>query len=110
MTSAEATEILYTIHEVYPSYKLTERKLKALIPALLPLDFKGVMDKLNHHIVSSPYPPTIAEIAEYPKKENEVLLQLARFEREAAENPPTNEQKKRFESSLKALLEKSDMS
>lgn len=104
MTNAEAAEILLTIHEVYPSYELTERKMKILVPALLHMDLAGVMKRLNEYIMINPWPPTIADIAAYPDKENEILKKTYEYEKLATENPPTKEQILEFQTRFQQLL------
>lgn len=106
MNRDEATEVLLTIHEIYPKFDLTERKLRVLIPTLLPMNYNGVMKKLNDHIVANPFPPTISEIAVYPKPVNQMLKKTDMFEQVAAENPPSQEQIMEFTSRFKAILGK----
>jgi hypothetical protein len=103
MTNEEAAEVLLTIHEVYPSYELTERKMKILVPALLQMDLAGVMKRLNEYILTNPWPPTISDIASYPLQQNEVLRKTQEYEKRAAENPPTKEQIEEFQARFKQL-------
>ncbi|MET3508441.1 hypothetical protein [Halalkalibacter oceani] len=108
MNHEQAAEVLYTINEVYPKFELTERKLKVLTPVLLQMDFDGVMERLKEHIAKKSFVPTIAEIAVYPAPENKVLQKINQFEREAAQNPPTKEQRRQFEKKLQTLLKKDE--
>ncbi|GAE27616.1 hypothetical protein JCM9140_3769 [Halalkalibacter wakoensis JCM 9140] len=103
MTNEEAAEVLLTIHEVYPSYELTERKMKILVPALLQMDLAGVMKRLNEYIITNPWPPTISDIASYPPQENTVLRKTQEYEKRASQNPPTKEQIEEFQARLKQL-------
>ncbi|MCL7748811.1 replicative helicase loader/inhibitor [Halalkalibacter alkaliphilus] len=101
MTNEEAAEVLLTIHEVYPSYEITERKIKILVPALLKMDLAGVMKRLNEYIMTNPWPPTISDIASYSLQENEVLRKTQEYEKRASENPPTKEQIEEFHERFK---------
>ena len=104
MTNAEAAEVLLTIHEVYPTYDITERKMKILVPALLGMDLSGVMRRLNEYILTNQWPPTISDIASYPVQDNEVLRKTQQFEKNASENPPTKEQIQEFQARFGQLV------
>lgn len=104
MTNEEAAEVLLTIREVYPSFELTERKMKILVPALLQMDLIHVMKRLNEHIMTNPWPPTIADIAAFPQQENDILKKTNEYEKLASENPPTNEQIYEFQVRFQQLV------
>lgn len=106
MTNEEAAEVLLTIHEVYPSFEITERKMKILVPILLTMDLRGVLKRLNEYILMYPWPPTVADIAAYPNQENESLKKAIEYEKLAKESPPTDEQIQEFHTRFGQLLER----
>lgn len=104
MTNEEAAEILLTIHEIYPTYEITERKMKILVPALLTMDLAGVVKRLNEYILTNSWPPTISDIAAYPSVENEILKKTKEYERLACDHPPTEEQIQEFQARFQQLV------
>ncbi|WP_088103017.1 replicative helicase loader/inhibitor [Halalkalibacter urbisdiaboli] len=104
MTNEEAAEVLLTIRDVYPSYEITERKMKIFVPALLNMDFSGVMKRLNEYIMTNPWPPTISDIASYPIQENEILRKTKEYEKMASEDPPTKEQIQELQARFQQLV------
>ncbi|MUV37802.1 hypothetical protein JNUCC1_01608 [Lentibacillus sp. JNUCC-1] len=76
------------------------------MPLLKKMDYQAVFDKLSHHVATSPYVPTLAEIAAYPPEENLHLEQMKQWKAEAAKVP--QETKERFlEAMHKLIKEKS---
>ncbi|GAE31787.1 hypothetical protein [Halalkalibacter hemicellulosilyticus] len=104
MTNEEAAEVLLTIHEVYPSFELTERKMNMLVPALLDMDLVRVLKRLNEHIMTNPWPPTMADIAAFPDRQNKTLKKTQEYEKVASENPPTKEQIAEFQARFQQLV------
>ena|SRR5699024_5494454 len=102
MTHEEAVSVLETIEEVYPSFSLSKRKANLLIPPLKQMDYDGVMARLSEFIVHHKFAPTIAEIAVYPKKENEHLKQRDQWKKAADNVSP--EIKKRFQDAMRKLV------
>lgn len=102
MTTDQALEILRTIDEMYPKFKLTKRKAQILIPNLKHMDYTGVMKNLSDHIIHVPYPPLISEIAAYPKEADTSLLEIAKWQEEAKQVTP--EVKERFREQLEKLF------
>lgn len=103
MDKNQAIEILETIHEIYPRFELTDRKIEVLIPQLKKMDYDRVMSRLNDHIVSNPFPPSIAEIAAYAPEKNEHLEKVEKWKREAAQVPESK--KREFYDAVKKLIE-----
>ena len=108
MENEQASEILLMISEVYPRWELTETKLKALVPVLKKMDYQGVLDNLYEHIASKPFAPTLPEIAAYPKQVDQTQEKIKSFEQEAANNPPTQAQRKMLKARLKQILREDD--
>ncbi len=102
MERNQALEILRTINDVYPRFDLTDRKIKALLPQLERMDYERVMAKFSNYMISSPYPPTLADIAAYAPKENKHLEKMKAWEEEAAKVP--DETKRQFREKLKQLV------
>lgn len=108
MTEQEAFEVLETIAEFYRQFEITEKKIRVFIPALMRLDYKGTMKKLQDHVLEKPYPPTISEIAVLPRAsqrpEEQEWRKIERFRKEAKKVRP--EVKEKFRRDLQALLNK----
>lgn len=104
MERNQALEILETINELYPQFELTDRKVKIMLLQLEKMDYDRVMARLNEHIVNSPFPPTLAEIAAYAPEENKHLEQIQKWREEAAKVSP--EVKERFRKELERLAQK----
>ena len=101
MNRNEAIDILETIKEVYPRYEITKRKATILIPGLLKMDYDGVLKNLETFAAEKPYPPTIAEIASYPKEANSHFEQRKQWEQEAQQVP--DHKKQEFQDRLRHL-------
>ena len=107
MTTDEAMEVLYTIHEMYPKFNLTERKAKLLVPNLKKMNFRGVMKKLGEHVMHHPYPPRLNEIAVYEAnegKEESHFTEIEQWEEEARKVTP--EMRRRFREQFEKLCQK----
>lgn len=102
MTHDKAISVLETIEDVYPSFSLTKRKANLLIPLLKQMDYDGVMAKLSAFVLHHKFPPTISEIAVYPKKENEHIKQRDQWKKAADNVSP--EIKKRFQDAMRELV------
>ncbi|RKQ30015.1 hypothetical protein [Oceanobacillus halophilus] len=102
MTREEAIQVLKTIENFYPKYKLTNEKASLLIPFLLPMDYQGVLYKLSQFVAAHAFAPTLAEIAVYPKVPNTYLDNLKKWEEEASQVPL--ETKRKFNQQLERLL------
>lgn len=107
MTIDEAMEVLYTMEEMYPKFKLTERKAKILVPNLKKMNFRKVMENLGEHVMHHPYPPQLSEIAAYEEEEVEEeeespLAEIERWKEEAKKVTP--EMKLEFQEQLEQLL------
>lgn len=104
MNKSEAKEVLLAIYELYPEkFQLTKRKIEFLVPKLLEMDYELVMDKLSNFVTTSPFPPTLAEIAAYKSVNNEHLVKLQKWDQEAAKVP--DEVKRQFREKLQKLIE-----
>ncbi|AXF56835.1 MULTISPECIES: replicative helicase loader/inhibitor [Bacillaceae] len=97
-----AIDILESIAAVYPRFELSEKKIKIIMPALLKMDYEGVMDNVERHVTKNPFPPTIAEIASYPAQKNENLEKWQEWELEASK--VSQERKNQFAIDLKKVL------
>lgn len=102
MDKSEAIQVLETIRDIYPKYDVSKKKAQMLIPQLKPMDHKRVMEKLSSHLATCPYPPTIAEIAAYPVKNNDHLELIKRWRVEASKVP--NEIKQVFHQQMVKLV------
>mgnify|MGYP001163255707 FL=1 len=108
MTREQALDVLEAIAEFYRQFEITEKKVRVYIPALMKLDYKGTMKKLEAHVLEKPYPPTISEIAVLPRasqrQEEQEWRKIERFREEAKKVRP--EVKEKFRRDLQALLSK----
>lgn len=105
MNKNQALEVLAAISELYPNkFELTDRKVEMLLPALVKMDFQGVMTNLKKYVAEKPYPPTIAEIACYPKEENVTLKKQQEWVRQARKVPMHKKQE--FSRRLALLVER----
>lgn len=103
MTKEEAVEILQTIQEMYPDFGLTKRKAIVLIPNMLDMDFKGVMQNLSIYAMKFPNPPYLQSIAAYPKEEDKTLQQVQQWQEEAKLVP--QEVRDAFEAKFAAFIQ-----
>ncbi|WP_138416622.1 hypothetical protein [Aquibacillus sediminis] len=102
MTYEEAVEILETIHEVYPNFTISERKVRILIPQLKQMDYQGVLAKLSTYVGQNPFAPTLADIAVYPPKENHYLHQMKNLRKQTRRVP--EETKRNFQLQMQQLI------
>jgi len=98
----EAIDVLEHIAAMYPKVDMSKKKAKMLLPALMEMDYAGVMTKLRHFAMKYPYPPTIAEIAVYPKMPNEHLEKMKKWQEEA--NKVSEQTKQQFRMQLEKLI------
>lgn len=103
MNKKEEIHVLEMMQDFYPKYNLSKEKAKMLIPALLPMEYERVMEKLAAFVASHPYAPTIAEIAAYPPVRNEQLDEVSVWKKEAANVP--EEIKRVFHLKMSELLQ-----
>ncbi|MED4126465.1 hypothetical protein P4641_21250 [Halalkalibacterium halodurans] len=108
MTRDQAIEILQMIAELYPRFELSKAKAQVMLPALERMEYQGVLDRLEQHVAEKPYAPTLAEIAAYPREENQVLDRYQRYAEEARRNPPTDDQKRAFKKQFEALFKRGE--
>ncbi|SDI18274.1 Loader and inhibitor of phage G40P [Alteribacillus persepolensis] len=104
MKYEQAVDVLETIKEIYPKFEITKRKAEILIPALKKMDYDGVIKNLSSYAAEKPFPPTIAEIASYPKTRNEEWEKVKEFRKNGEKVNP--EKKKKFRQYWNNLLEK----
>jgi hypothetical protein len=104
MNYQQAVKVLETITLVYPHFVINETKAKFLIPWLEKMDFDGVMKNLSRHIYSNGNPPTIEEIAAYPKGKNDSFQEMEAWQKEAAK--VSYEEKLRFQQEIESLIRK----
>ncbi|MCT2534786.1 hypothetical protein NC661_04395 [Aquibacillus koreensis] len=102
MNRDQAIDVLETIDELYPKYELTERKANMLLPQLMRMDYDRVLQNLSTYIAQYPYPPTLAEIAAYPKEEQNYVDQLQQWKKEA--DLVSEETKQKFRQQMDRLL------
>src|SRR5699024_11861528 len=102
MNKQEASHVLQTIKELYPTFHLSQMKVAMLMRKLLPMDYEEVIKNVMKHVATHPYPPTIAEIAAYPKQQTEEIDKLRSEEH-------TSELQSRFDLVCRLLLEKKNV-
>ncbi|MGP4060999.1 hypothetical protein [Halobacillus sp. H74] len=103
MKYEEAVDVLETMEELFEGkFTITKRKLTVFVPELEKMEYSPVMDKLYHYASQYPYPPTLADIAVYPPKENDYLEKMRRWDEEAANVP--EETKQRFLEKFEELI------
>ncbi|WP_068672170.1 hypothetical protein [Oceanobacillus sp. Castelsardo] len=102
MKREEAIDVLEHLAAMYPKVEMSRKKAKVLLPSLMEMDYDGVMMKLSHFATRYPYPPTIAEIAVYPKLPNEHLVNVKKWQEEAGE--VSEQTKRRFQRQLEKLV------
>lgn len=83
MNESEAKDILERISVVYSRFEITEMVIEVWLGHLKTMHYDKVLYRLNEHIAENKFPPTIAEIAAYPKKENEFLKKVERWKEES---------------------------
>ncbi|MBB6449836.1 hypothetical protein HNR44_001814 [Geomicrobium halophilum] len=98
----QALDILESISAVYPRFELSEKKVKIIMPALLKMDYEGVMANVERHVTKNPFPPTIADIAAYPVQTNENVEKWREWELEASK--VSQERKRQLIINLQKLL------
>ena len=93
MNHDEAVEVLKTIEEVYgDKFPRMKRKAELWISQLKKMKYDPVMRRLTNHVVKSPFPPTLSEIAVYEVADNGMAEKMARWKKEAAEVPEETKQ------------------
>ncbi|WP_106497296.1 replicative helicase loader/inhibitor [Lentibacillus sp. Marseille-P4043] len=102
MNHHEAMDVLETITQLYPKSELTKKKAQMIIPQFKQMDYQRVMDRLKQHVATSPHPPTVAEIADYPPEKNEALSKIREWQHEASRVPKAT--KMRFQEQLRKLI------
>ncbi|MGP4076294.1 hypothetical protein [Halobacillus sp. K22] len=107
MNYEEAVEVLKTIEEVYAGkFPLTKRKVTLWTAELEKMKYDPVMRRLTNHVVKSPFPPTLSEIAVYEVSDNGMAEKMARWKKEAAE--VSEETKRLFLEKLDEMERKMD--
>jgi len=102
MNKQEASHVLQTIKELYPTFHLSQMKVAMLMRKLLPMDYEEVIKNVMKHVATHPYPPTIAEIAAYPKQQTEEIDKLDAWRKQAQDVSP--EMKEQFFQKMYQLL------
>ncbi|KHE72853.1 hypothetical protein [Halobacillus sp. BBL2006] len=105
MTYKEAVEILKTIEEFYgDKFPLTKRKITLIIAQLEKMEYEPVMTRLSEHVLESPFPPTLSDIAVYHVPDDGMVEKMQQWKKEAAEVP--EETKRLFEEKMNELMRK----
>jgi|SRR5690625_2744605 len=102
MNRNQAIEILQMINEIYPKFNLTERKVEIMLPELEKMDYERVKARFSEYMTTSPFPPTLADIAAYAPPENETLKQMEQWRKEAEQVPA--EVKLQFREKMQQLI------
>lgn len=76
MTEEEANSILKEIIFAYPYFEVTEEKINYWINHLKAMPYKPVLYRLEKHIFTSNYPPSVSQISAIEKEENTFLVKL----------------------------------
>ncbi|PFP23505.1 hypothetical protein COJ96_24180 [Bacillus sp. AFS073361] len=76
MTRNQAITIIRSITIAYPSFDMNQEKLDLWIIHLVDMPYEAVEKKLNNHIRTSSFPPTISQIAVQEKTQNVFLKHL----------------------------------
>lgn len=91
MTEQEAVDIFKEIVAAYQSFEVTKDKFNFWIDYLKEMPYDPVLYKLELHIKSSKYPPTLSQIQVSSKPENKFLKKIE--ERKELLNANNNESK-----------------
>lgn len=108
MDKAQALDILQRISVAYPMFdlkgELGQKRIEVWLNALKNMSYEGVLNNLNQHMIENKFPPTIAEIAAFPKEKNTALVRIKQYEEQARQNPPTEKAKRQFWESMKHMF------
>jgi len=102
MNRNQALEILQMINEIYPKFNLTERKVEIMLPELEKMDYERVKTRFSEYMTTSPFPPTLADLAAYAPEENKTLKQMEQWRKEAEKVPA--EVKLQFREKMQQLI------
>lgn len=102
MNKQEASYVLKMIKDLYPTFHLSQTKGAMLMRELLPMDYEGVMKNVMKHVANHPYPPTIVEIAAYPKQQTNETDKLDAWRKQAQD--VSQEMKEQFFQKMYQLL------
>ncbi|GGF17996.1 hypothetical protein GCM10010954_15970 [Halobacillus andaensis] len=105
MNYDQAVVVLQTIRELYPDkFKITKTKAEVIIPQLEKMEFELVKKKLSEYAGKYPFPPTLADIAVYPPRENPHLEKIKKWDQEA--EGVSDETKQLLQEKLEELIRK----
>lgn len=85
MNKAEVKEILDTIQDAYQNFEITKSRAKLWLDLLSDIHFQAARSNLIHHIQSSKFAPTIADLRENytpPKKPTDNEKRMLDLEKE----------------------------
>lgn len=85
MEKTEIYQILKMIESAYPQFKICDDTVIFWMNQCRDMEYSFVRKRLHAHIVKSPYPPVIADIAAYQQKENKFLERIKQWELEGRE-------------------------
>jgi len=98
----QVVEIFKLIKSVYPNFEVDQMKVDTWSKVMKGQDYERVIIKLEEHMKTNKFPPTIAEITAYAPKENQHLKKMEEWKKEAAKVP--EETKRQFREKLKQLV------
>lgn len=75
MTKKQVAEVLLQIHNVYPRFDVTQSRIDTWHGFLKDQNPATVMMKVERHIATEKFPPTIAEITEIKPKKSITQIQ-----------------------------------
>lgn len=87
LEKAEAMKLLLRLSAAYPRFDLSgdvgKERIELWMDHLQKMPFEPAKTKINEHISSKPFPPTIAEISVKQPEKNKFLEQQKEWERNA---------------------------
>lgn len=84
MRNDQAKDILLRIAAIYPRFDLMDppKRLEIWMEQLIKMPYEPVRQRLTDHLLSNPFPPSIAEIAVKEPPRNEFLAKQRQWEDE----------------------------
>ena len=76
MTKQEVMKLLTLIGTIYPTFLTKDEAILLWFGCCQAMVYEKVMKRLLNHIKTSPYPPTLAEIAEFHSEDKECSREM----------------------------------
>lgn len=105
MEKEQAKEILEMISGAYTQFELDPARVKVWTKQLLEMDYGHVVYNFEKYIKSEKWPPTIADIAAFPRRKDPTLEKIERFHEEALSKTDPEEFKRVTQKNLRKVKE-----